>query len=81
MDAQTKEKIQLHGCTCKEQGITVNVIGVMDQDVIDEQGLKEIEGIALAGGGVSQIVYAKSSPNSTNGNKKGNDTNATRGCE
>ena len=43
----------------KEQGITVNVIGVMEQDVIDEKGLKEIEGIALSGGGVSQIVYAQ----------------------
>ena len=43
----------------KEQGMTVNVIGVMDHDVIDEKGLKEIEGIALAGGGVSQIVYAQ----------------------
>ncbi|PLR91894.1 vWA domain-containing protein [Bacillus sp. T33-2] len=43
----------------KEQGITINVIGVMEQDVIDEQGLKEIEEIALAGGGVSQVVYAQ----------------------
>ncbi len=42
----------------KEQGVTVNVIGVMEQDVIDDQGLKEIEGISLAGGGVSQIVYS-----------------------
>ena len=42
----------------KEHGVTVNVIGVMDQDVIDDQGLKEIEGISLAGGGVSQVVYA-----------------------
>ncbi|CAI9389683.1 VWA domain-containing protein [Niallia sp. JL1B1071] len=42
-----------------EQGITVNVIGVMEQDTIDEQGMKEIEGIALSGGGVSQIVYAQ----------------------
>ena len=25
----------------KEHGVTVNVIGVMDQDVIDDQGLKE----------------------------------------
>jgi Ca-activated chloride channel homolog len=41
----------------KEHGVTVNVIGVMDQDVIDDQGLKEIEGISLAGGGVSQVVY------------------------
>ncbi|MEH7108259.1 MULTISPECIES: VWA domain-containing protein [Bacillaceae] len=43
----------------KEQGITVNVIGVMDRDVIDEKGITEIEGIALSGGGVSQIVYAQ----------------------
>ncbi|MGV3240871.1 VWA domain-containing protein, partial [Streptococcus hyovaginalis] len=42
-----------------EQGITVNVIGVMEQDTIDEQGMKEIEGIALSGGGVSQVVYAQ----------------------
>lgn len=44
----------------KEHGITVNVIGVVEQDVIDEQGLKEIEEISLAGGGVSQVVYAQS---------------------
>ncbi len=43
----------------KELGITVNVIGVMEHDVIDEQSVKEIEGIALAGGGVSQVVYAQ----------------------
>lgn len=42
-----------------EQGVTVNVIGVIDQDLIDENGMKEIEGIAMAGGGVSQIVYAR----------------------
>ena len=41
-----------------EQGITINVIGVMDQDIIDEKGLKEIEEIALAGKGISQVVYA-----------------------
>jgi Ca-activated chloride channel family protein len=43
----------------KEQGITVNVIGVMERDVIDEKGVTEIEEIALSGGGVSQIVYAQ----------------------
>ena len=42
-----------------EQGITVNVIGVMENDVIDEHGMQEIEGIASQGGGVSQIVYSK----------------------
>ncbi|KUP04210.1 hypothetical protein Q73_16070 [Bacillus coahuilensis m2-6] len=42
-----------------EQGLTINVIGVMDNDTIDEKGMSEIEGIATSGGGVSQIVYAK----------------------
>ncbi|MBB5325833.1 Ca-activated chloride channel family protein [Anoxybacillus tepidamans] len=43
----------------KEQGITINVIGVLDQDMMDENGLREVEGIAMAGGGISQVVYAK----------------------
>jgi Ca-activated chloride channel family protein len=43
----------------RERGITVNVIGVVENDVIDEKGIKEIENIALSGGGVSQIVYAQ----------------------
>lgn len=43
----------------RKQGITINVIGVMENDVIDEKGLKEIEKIAGSGGGVSQIVYAQ----------------------
>ncbi len=43
----------------REFGITVNVIGVMENDIIDEQGVREIEGIARQGGGVSQIVYSQ----------------------
>jgi len=43
----------------REQGVTVNVIGVLEHDTIDEQGMQEIEGIAAASGGVSQVVYAK----------------------
>lgn len=43
----------------KEQGITVNVIGVVDNSPMNEQGVQEIESIAMAGGGVSQIVYAQ----------------------
>lgn len=42
-----------------EQGITVNVIGVMENDVIDEKGMNEIQAIARSGGGASQIVYAQ----------------------
>lgn len=43
----------------KEEGITVNVIGVVEQDAVGEQGQKEIEDIAMNGGGISQIVYTK----------------------
>ncbi len=41
-----------------EQGITVNVIGIMDDHKSEEHsGLQEVEAIALSGGGISQIVY------------------------
>lgn len=41
-----------------EQGITVNVIGIMnDQGIEESEELKEIEDIALSGGGISQLVY------------------------
>lgn len=43
----------------RESGIAVNVIGVLDKDTIDEQGIREIENISLAGGGIHQIVYAE----------------------
>ncbi|WP_405098271.1 VWA domain-containing protein [Oceanobacillus sp. FSL H7-0719] len=43
-----------------QQGITVNVIGILDHDESEEShGLQEIEDIALSGGGVSQIVYSE----------------------
>jgi len=41
-----------------EQGITVNVIGILENNQSEDVGgLKEVEDIALSGGGVSQIVY------------------------
>ncbi|MBO1004709.1 VWA domain-containing protein [Pseudogracilibacillus auburnensis] len=43
----------------REAGITVNVIGVMENDLIDEKGMREIEGIAASGGGISQVVMAE----------------------
>ncbi|MFA8438968.1 VWA domain-containing protein [Pueribacillus sp. YX66] len=43
----------------KEQGITVNVIGVVENDQIGTQGIAEIEAIANAGGGFSRVVYTK----------------------
>jgi Ca-activated chloride channel homolog len=43
-----------------EQGIGVNVIGVLNENAPEylRQGLKEVEDIAMAGGGISQVVYA-----------------------
>ncbi|MCD5326113.1 MULTISPECIES: vWA domain-containing protein [Pontibacillus] len=44
-----------------QQGVTVNVIGVLDDQQSEQpDGLEEVEEIAMSGGGVSQIVYAKS---------------------
>ncbi|WP_284140754.1 MULTISPECIES: VWA domain-containing protein [unclassified Virgibacillus] len=41
-----------------EQGIVVNVIGILDDDQTEQpEGLQEVEDIALSGGGVSQLVY------------------------
>jgi Ca-activated chloride channel family protein len=46
----------------KEEGHTVNVIGVVDQGEIGEYGSKEIREIASAGGGMSRIVQSKQLP-------------------
>src|SRR5690625_3084374 len=41
-----------------DQGITVNVIGILDEHETEENsGLNEIENIADVGGGISQVVY------------------------
>ncbi|MFD1039869.1 VWA domain-containing protein [Virgibacillus byunsanensis] len=41
-----------------QQGITVNVIGILDDDQTeDPEGLQEVEEVASSGGGVSQLVY------------------------
>ncbi len=43
-----------------QQGITVNVIGILGDDQREDPlGLEEVEEIAQAGSGVSQIVYQK----------------------
>ncbi len=44
---------------CYQQGITVNVIGILDDNTEAPQGLEEVEEIALSGGGVSQLVYSE----------------------
>ncbi|MEK4027382.1 MULTISPECIES: VWA domain-containing protein [Bacillaceae] len=43
----------------REQGITVNVIGIIDDHATDQRGLQEIDQIALSGGGISQTVCTK----------------------
>ncbi|WP_082407097.1 VWA domain-containing protein [Bacillus sp. JCM 19041] len=43
----------------QEYGITVNVIGISDENRENEKGLQEVEAVAMAGGGVSQIVFAR----------------------
>ncbi|WP_077329973.1 VWA domain-containing protein [Virgibacillus siamensis] len=41
-----------------QQGITVNVIGIMDDNQTEQpEGFQEVEDISMSGGGVSQIVY------------------------
>lgn len=41
-----------------EQGVTVNVIGILDDyQSENSSGLQEVEQLATAGGGVSQLVY------------------------
>ncbi|GAB1159482.1 MULTISPECIES: VWA domain-containing protein [Paenibacillus] len=46
----------LAAAEAREEGITVNVVGVIDYGTIGELGSREIEDIAKAGGGISQIV-------------------------
>ncbi|RNB82766.1 VWA domain-containing protein [Brevibacillus fluminis] len=41
----------------REQGITVNVIGVVEREEMGASGEKEVREIAQAGGGLSDIVY------------------------
>ncbi|GIQ67305.1 VWA domain-containing protein [Xylanibacillus composti] len=42
-----------------EDGIVVNVIGVLDGGDLGERGAAEVERIAAAGGGMSRLVHAK----------------------
>lgn len=46
---------------CYEQGVTVNVIGILEDDQHEgSTSLQEVEEIARSGGGVSQIVFKES---------------------
>ncbi|EGL81876.1 hypothetical protein CathTA2_2661 [Caldalkalibacillus thermarum TA2.A1] len=46
----------------REQGITVNVIGILDDGQLGEQGIREVEEIAAAAGGIHQVVYSHNLP-------------------
>lgn len=46
----------------KEYGITINVIGLLDEDILGEKGMEEVKNIAAAGGGVHQVVSSAALP-------------------
>ncbi|OEH84353.1 hypothetical protein BHU72_11150 [Desulfuribacillus stibiiarsenatis] len=41
------------------QGITVNVIGIIDYGMIGEKGIAEVQSIAQAGGGICEVVKSQ----------------------
>lgn len=54
------EDPQAMAAFAKEQGITVNVIGIMDEHEMDQEAMKEVEGIALAGGEFTRLFTRRS---------------------
>lgn len=45
-----------------EYGITINVIGILDDHSLGDRGMKEIQEIASAGGGIHQVVHSQQLP-------------------
>jgi Ca-activated chloride channel family protein len=45
-----------------EYGITINVIGMLDDDLLGEKGMEEVRDIALAGRGIHQVVHSQHLP-------------------
>lgn len=45
-----------------EYGITVNVVGILDDRSLSDQGMEEVQNIARAGNGVHQLVYSHNLP-------------------
>jgi Ca-activated chloride channel family protein len=41
------------------EGVTVNVVGILDEGHLGAQGAREVAEIAEAGGGMSRVVYAR----------------------
>lgn len=55
--SNTGEDPALSASLAFEQGITVNVIGIMEEFAEGSEELIEVEDIASSGGGISQLVY------------------------
>lgn len=45
-----------------EYGVTINVIGILDDQLLGEKGMKEVRDIASAGQGIHQIVHSTNLP-------------------
>lgn len=45
-----------------QYGLTINVIGIVDDERMGERGLREVEAIARAGGGIHQVVSSQQLP-------------------
>jgi Ca-activated chloride channel family protein len=45
-----------------EYGITINVIGILDDQLLGERGMEEVKEIALAGAGIHQVVHSQVLP-------------------
>jgi Ca-activated chloride channel family protein len=42
-----------------EYNISINVIGILDDNMLGEKGIQEVQSIASAGGGVHQVVHSQ----------------------
>lgn len=55
--SNTGEDPKATAALANQQGLTINVIGIMEDGRDNPESLREVEEIALAGGGMSRIVY------------------------
>lgn len=65
----------------KEQGITVNVIGIMEENRHDHEAMKEVEGIAPQAEASIKLSTFSSYLKQYKWSRKSNDTNPARCCE
>lgn len=45
-----------------EYGVSINVIGILDDQLLGEKGMKEVRDIASAGQGIHQVVHSSNLP-------------------